>query len=501
MLIFLLSIIVRLPNINRPLSKHHEFITAISLRVINIWQDENASKYHFNPVMNYKGTVNKHINNWASTTGKMVDKKGNYYYVSHPQFAYILPYAIFKLFNVKASVLSIEIFHLILNLICVVFIYLIVCLLAQQKPFYKPYKAGLVGASLYLFNPGVLWFQCNTYMSDTLVHVLFIINVYIVLKLLMRKKYWSIKYLIYYAIGLFLMIYTSWLGIFFAFSIFIYSYIKLRKQSMYMPLNVTTFVITLSTLLLIYYQYQLISGSEAYLSQMFNRFTERGSMFQSHFFTKVILSILVMFKNYASSYLPLLLLISCFTILSLSNFRMKVVFTKNGYRFLWLSTLPVILLQLVLLNYIGHDFTSLYGSLFLAVLAAILYDKLGKLYTNKKGLNTLVVISIITSISMYYYINKPGDISLSGTPYAIDKNLGEYIAKEAKSDEVVFAKNIPYLSPQIIYYAHRNVKRVEDSTQAKLFLEKYHLKKGRLFIYSSRCDCFKNNSSIRLNTK
>ncbi|MBL6875556.1 MAG: hypothetical protein ISR01_02090, partial [Chitinophagales bacterium] len=66
--IFLLSVLVRIPNINRPLSKHHEFVTAVSLRVLDIWSTEGAMKYGFNPVMNYPGEANKNINNWASTT-------------------------------------------------------------------------------------------------------------------------------------------------------------------------------------------------------------------------------------------------------------------------------------------------------------------------------------------------------------------------------------------------------------------------------------------------
>ena len=213
--IFFFSILIRLPNINRPLSKHHEFVTAISLQVINIWQMDGAVKYHFNPVMTYPGTANKYINKYASTTGKMVDPEGNYYYVSHPPFAYILPYLVFELLNVKAAVINIEIFHLVINFISALFIYLIICNLLARKPFEAINWIGVCGFSVYLFSAGVLWFQCNTYMSNMLVHLFFLAACYYLLQIFANEKQ-NNKYLFFYAASLFFMIYTSWLGIFFA---------------------------------------------------------------------------------------------------------------------------------------------------------------------------------------------------------------------------------------------------------------------------------------------
>lgn len=228
-IIFLVSVLVRLPNINHPLSKHHEFVTAISLRIVNIWEMEGASKYNFNPVMNYPGDANKHINKFASTTGKMMDNEGNYYYVSHPQFAYIFPYLVFKLFHVKGTVLAIEIFNLVINFISALFVYLIIGTLRNKKSFEKTDWTGVLGFTVYLFSAGVLWFQCNTYMSDMLVHLFFITGVYLLLRMFINNET-SGKYLILFAANLFLMIYTSWLGIFFAFCVFLYSIIYLRKK-------------------------------------------------------------------------------------------------------------------------------------------------------------------------------------------------------------------------------------------------------------------------------
>jgi hypothetical protein len=93
---FLLSVAVRLPQLGRPLSKHHEFCTAVTLRVLQVWWDNGIEKYRYNPVMTYNNEADKFINNFANATGKVVDEEGNFYYVSHPPFAYYFPYIVFK---------------------------------------------------------------------------------------------------------------------------------------------------------------------------------------------------------------------------------------------------------------------------------------------------------------------------------------------------------------------------------------------------------------------
>ena len=403
-----MSVLVRYPNINRPLSKHHEFVTAIPLRVLQIWEKEGAAKYHFNPVMNYAGKANKNINNNASTTGTMIDKAGNYYYVSHPQFAYIFPYLVFKIFHIKASVLSLEIFHLVINFFSAAFIYLIICLLAIQKPFKKLFIPGLIGFVVYVFSPGVLWFQVNTYMSDMLVQLPFILAVYTMLKLLMRKRFYSTKYLLYYALFLFLMIYTSWLGLFFAMAVFVYSILKLRDQKVFIPLIFITIGVSFFTWILIFKQYSLINGSEAYIIQMLDRFSERGSLGGETimgFFFRKLFELKTILLTYITSYLPIFILLVVFTWLSISKEKLGFVFTKHGIRFLWLSTLPVLFLHFVLMNYSGHDFVALYGGLFLAVVVGILYAKLKqKKVISAYLLNGGIVVTVIFSISLYYYI-------------------------------------------------------------------------------------------------
>ncbi|MEO6870554.1 MAG: hypothetical protein ABI168_12965 [Ginsengibacter sp.] len=486
--IFLLSVLVRLPNINRPLSKHHEFVTAISLRIIEIWQMDGAAKYDFNPVMNYPGAANKYINKFASTTGKMVDANGNYYYVSHPQFAYIFPYLAFQLLHVKATVLSIEIFNLAINFLSALFIYLIIGTLREKKSFEKIDWIGLCGFVVYLFNAGVLWFQCNTYMSDMLVHFFFVAGTYYLLQLFLNK-HTSGKDFILYAATLFLMIYTSYLGIIFAFSVFLYSVTRLKRRKIYRQTILITILVSIAAIGLFVYQYCKINGLENYVDQLRNRFQVRsGLQDSSSFLNKAkdfISFISQIVTNYLTSYFPFILLLA-FLIYKAIKRRFLLKFNHQNFLFIWISVLPVLLLHIFLSEYSGHDFVSLYGSLFLSVAIALLFDKLIRSKSLQvSGLQILFFVSIIISLISYYYINRPGEISLMGDEYSISKQRGLEIKNTSTNDAVIFTFVSAGIDPQLIYYAQRNIKEISTKEQAFDFLKSRNIKRGFIYYISN----------------
>jgi hypothetical protein len=113
---FLLSVVLRLPQLGRPLSKHHEFCTAVSLRILQNWWDEGIEKYNYLPATNFAKDADKFINNFGNATGSVVDAFGNYYYVSHPPLAYYVPYAFFKIIDVRPDVIPLQLFNMLLAL-------------------------------------------------------------------------------------------------------------------------------------------------------------------------------------------------------------------------------------------------------------------------------------------------------------------------------------------------------------------------------------------------
>lgn len=483
--IFLLSVLVRLPLLDRPLSKHHEFCTALSLRIMQVWHDNGIGNYGFNPVMTYNNEADKYINNHANATGNMVDVAGNFYYVSHPPFAYYFPFFVFKAIQIRPDVLPLQIFNLCLHFLSGLFIYFIVCLLSFNRARSYPYRSAIVAFVVYIFMPVTMWFQGNVYMSDMAVHLLFIIGVYTALKMIIRQKFTTPKYIFFYSVVLALMIYTSWLGVFFSFGVLVYSLLHVRSNRGFRVLVWSTVLVTFIMLQLIVYQYSQINGSMAYLMEMINRYAIRGSVeptdqglfrfFISYF--GIFKSIIV---NYTAHYLVIFGMILFFMWLVVSRRKLKIVFSENGYRFIWLSLMPVALLHVFFLNYSEHDFTALYVSLFFSVLIGVLYDKVKKsgtipLLKMQLGLTGVVFLMI----AQFYLLNPPSFLKKDAV-LNYYKTLGTQIQQESAKDEVVFA-DVADAEPQLVYYAGRNIRTASNREEVVKFLKERNFAKGVWF--------------------
>ncbi len=496
LIVFLLSVLVRLPELNRPLSKHHEFCTAVSLRILQIWYDNGIEKYDYNPVMTYNNPADKFINNEANASGRMIDRDGNYYYVSHPPFAYYFPYAVFKILHVRPDVLPLQMLNMLFHLLSAIFVYFTVCLLSFNRARSYLHFPSFIAYSIYLFMPATLWFQGNVYMSDMAVHLPFVIGVYIVLKMVLRQKFYVPKYVIGYVIILFTMIYTSWLGVFFAFGVLVYSLLHVRTIKGFQVLIWSTIIVTFFTLRLITYQYSQINGMEAYVHEILNRYLLRGSVGQmNHGFLHFLFSYFILFKdiiyNYLVNYLAIYLLIIGFVWISITKAKLKIVFSDNGYRFIWLSVLPVVLMHLVFMQYSAQDFTVLYASLFFSVLIGILYDKVKKSGVfSDRALNGFVLFTITLLIGQFYLTNLPGSHSLKGVDYDLDKKMGEIIKKECPKEEIAVMYEKP--SPQLIFYAGRNILLVDSLDKAAEFWPKSkHDQRHFIFEHSHKSSSIK----------
>lgn len=460
--IFLLSVAVRLPQLNRPLSKHHEFCTAISLRIMQIWYDNGIEKYGYNPVMTFNNPADKFINNSANQSGKMIDKDGNYYYVSHPPFAYYFPFFIFKILYIRPDVLPLQTLNLIFHFISGLFVYFTVCLLSFSRARSLPYRSAVVAFTIYIFLPITLWFQGNVYMSDMAVHLLFIIGVYTALKMIIRQKFYSPKYIFFYTLVLALMIYTSWLGVFFAFGVLVYSLLHVREIKGFRILLWTTVIVTLLMLRLIVYQYSQINGVGAYIEEMFSRYIIRGSLEETnqglwHFMFSYLWLIKTLLYNYVIHYIVIYVLVSAFVWLAISRKKLKIVFSENGYRFIWLSVTPVVLMHVFFLNYSVQDFSALYASLFFSVLLGILYDKVKKsgaipLRRMQIGL-VIAVILMVVQFQVMNFVSKERKGDFTELSFM---QFGKDIKSAAKNDEIIFSDFS--LDPQVIFYAERNVR-------------------------------------------
>ncbi len=109
--LFVISVLVRLPTLNRPLSDHHEYNTAVILIGLESWQQAGgAAAFHFTPLLNYQDEGDR----WYDST--LAYKNGNTVYITFGPGWYVFPWAVMKLLNVGPSPLFLQILNLLLHL-------------------------------------------------------------------------------------------------------------------------------------------------------------------------------------------------------------------------------------------------------------------------------------------------------------------------------------------------------------------------------------------------
>lgn len=491
-LAFLVSILARWPQLNRPLSKHHEFCTAMALRVMQVWDEGGITNYNFNPAMNFVGEENAFINNHASASGRIHDSDGNYYYISHPPLAYYVPFGLFKLLGADFSVANLQAFNLFLHFLSGLIVFFIALVLTGGQKLIPAFSAYLT----YLFNPATLWFQGNAYMSDMMVQPFFALGVLVVVLIGLKERF-SPQLFFLVTITIFAMVYTTWLGCFFALAAFLFGFIKWPVRKKKWGFLIGSFIGVGAALALFFWQYSSINGSEAVLDEWFNRVKVRtgfSSSIGSIFFLKGFFqNAPAIAFNYLSSYASVLLVL----VPLMSFVLVKKVSMPPGFKmFSVISVGPILLLHLFLSDYSGHDFTTLWFSVFLAVTVGILLKKilLLEIAENKRllfrsSLVLLVVLGCMAGTAQFHYINKPGEVSLKGHRYDREMKAGLKIAEAVSENEVAFVMG-EKPTPQLVFYAHKNLKQTDDPEQAKKFLQHGKLPHGKLFHINSEYEIF-----------
>ena len=468
--LFLISVLVRLPLLNRPLSKHHEFCTAVALRIMASWEENGIKNLRYKPATNFGRTEDKFINNYASASGKMIDAQGNYYYVSHPPLAYYIPFGIFQLFGIKVDVLPLQVFHLFIHFLCGIGVFLIISNLYPKE--YELNIPAIVAYAVYLFNPATLWFQSNVYMSDMMVQLPFVFAVLVCTKMLLYEHH-LLKRAVVLLLLCFAMVYTSWLGIFFCIA----AVILIFRGKLFFSLAIIEILFTAVVLGagIAFLQYSKIAGLDNFKEELSCRFLQRSSF---HGWQHFLSSIVGIIKNYIFNYAALyvMLIVAAATVYVVrKRIRMGAILRNV----MAISVLPIVLLHLVLSDYSGHDFTVLYAALPFSIFAGFLTERLYQ-HVNTKHILVVCGLFLLLNVGQFYFVNRPGAISQSGERYEIAMNEGLFIKQHTTADEIVFALNYKP-SPEAIWYAHVNIKSVSSEAEAQAFLAARVHSKGIVF--------------------
>lgn len=348
-----------------------EFYTTFSINVINNWNKLNFFFIHGVPIISNNSTSNLYTNS-------------SLFYFSHPPFSYYF----YLFFKTILGVKNIIWVNFILTALSSLFIYLIICTLTLKKASRDFSKFAFGGALLYLSTPAVINFQILNCHPDIFVQSLFVIFSYVFLKMMVKGKFRSFKYIFILSLLVFLMCYSSWIGFFYTFTILLFGLFNMRKGYKMVSIVLISLFVSLFTLFMIYTQYAKVEGWISIIFTFKNIYLKQ-SLFQGHYFLALKNIIYHHFVYISNMIFVLLLLIGY----SISN-KNKMLFTKNGYKFLIISFVPLFLFYFIFFNYSQNAYVVLYLASPLAIVAAIWIEKLQK--SNKNPMfSNLIFASII----------------------------------------------------------------------------------------------------------
>jgi hypothetical protein len=342
-----------------------------SLQIVNQWHTDKLSQHHFIPSLNASGV----------------------FYLSHPPFAYYFLYCFQRLTGTQSYILL----NALLVSLSAFFIYLTIALLTLKKAKSETSIYSWIGMLIYLCSYPVLKFQYFNFHPDIFVVTPLIIAQYVFLKLLMKERYRSIKYLVLISLLLIVVNYSSWFGVIFSFIISLVALFNLRKGYKLFPyIFIALFIAAFSTILT-YTQYAVFGGWTNVIFYFKDTYLRESPLY-GHLRQTFIQIIL----NNLKSIGILLFTLACLVIYSVLSKRRKFLFTKNGYRYLILSLLPTFIYSILLIQYFQNEFASLY---FIAPIIVSICIWLEKLYRNQPSISPLVklvLLIILANLSFSY---------------------------------------------------------------------------------------------------
>jgi hypothetical protein len=454
LLLFLLSIMLRLPNLNRPLSKHHEFNTAVILNNITSWRQAGGGYvFHYTPLMSFQHAGDKHF-----TKASYIDSKGNQTYLSYGPGLFVIPYWFYQLFHLPVEPVYLQILNLLFNLATILMlIYLFEKLVPVKTD--NRYLFILVACMLFMFSPGILWYFGNGFINIDIMMPFVIGALMLLLPMLQSPEKINAGRLILLSLLTIILIYLDWFVFFICIVSGIISLFKIKNNNKYILLFAVLSLAAIAGIVLVFFQFASYTGWANVATYWKLRFHDRSVEKRNS--TYLIMAAYVLL-HLVTSYLPVMLLTATtFIILRLK--KIKYYFSKQELFFLRLYAASVLLYNLVFFNWSSeHEFSTIpFG-----IIPAYIGARLLSLF-NKRFIWKAITFFLVFAVIQYYFINRPGDISLNGTRYDIYKNFGLSL-KEIPYDYKIFMHSVP--SPMIEYYSGRNFTIVNSYEDAKKYM-------------------------------
>jgi hypothetical protein len=462
--LFFISILLRLPNLNRTVSKHHEFNTAVVLINIQSWREAGGgAKFNFVPLLNFQNAGDKlPLNAYYS-----IDSAGNLMYMSFGPAWYIIPYAMYELFHWPVLPVYLQCINLVFNLASVMlFFYMLMLLIPAATE--KKNIIVVAACFLFMYSPGVLWYFGNGYINIGIMMPFVMAAILLLIPMLQSAKKISAEKLILLSLLIILLVYFDWFILAVCAVACFQLLFKIKKDKKYLLLLVVVAFSAIAAISLLFFQFASYAGWHAVSEYWSHRFYNRSIVNTDTSFWKMIGYVAL---NFITADLPLFLAMLV-ALLTAKSKKIRLSFSETEMLFLKIYTATVVLYNMALFEWsYEHEFSLIPWSILLSYLAG----KIIITIFSKKQLYFLMPLFFIATISQYYFINRPGKISREGTPYISYKNFGEAL-KQVPSDYKIFL-DIKQ-DPMIEYYAGRNINSLPGIEDAKKYMLRWHISKA-----------------------
>ncbi len=453
--LFFVTVLIRLPQLSRPLSKHHELNTAAVLTCIQVWNGNGIGFSNGTPVHMFPGEYNI----FQDPATKYPNLLATGSYLSMGPLSYMVPWAVFKILHIPPTAISLRLFMLVLQLLSLFLFYQLVKQVfktiyrpkftdGKTLSFDAPYYHGLA-VVFFIFSPAIMWYMGNAYCHEIMVLPLYLAGLSTGFKIIQNDYKWHAKSYLVYGSIVAAAVYTDWLGCIAAFVFFVQA-ISIKKFRERLPFLATNAVAVMLPAGIIIWQYSSVVGLAEYrgffIEQLFHRRQPDGG---------VVYIYLDYIKHFITGY-------GFFFIAAIAG----ILFGKVTWnRHLWIMFCIPILHYFLFKGFSNeHDYSVLKWSPFVIMWAVFCLPQL-----KKKMQGLTVILMLCFALFLYEYLNPPGAKSYSGDRYDWMKKTGERIAATARPDEYIFV-NTPSYYYQVGWYAKRNYKNVANLEEARRWL-------------------------------
>lgn len=462
---FVVSVFARIPNLDRPLSKHHEFNSAVVLNNAISWQEAGgASVYNYVPVMTYPGIENRLLEQSVNT-----DTMCNQLYLSLGPGFFVLPYLIFNGFHISATPLGLQTINLLIHLLLVLAIYRLGILLTRQFDLQR--RFGLYCCIAFLFMPGPLWYLGNGYVHTAVALPFAVVAFTLFLQQVFFHKKLTVPFIAGFCSMGILSIYMDWFAFFLLATIAafgFYMFIK-TKAMWWFKVALLSSITAVVGVALVFLQFASLLGWPKVWHYWRERFASRSFDMEQESLTSHFVS----FGANLATCAGIAVIFSGVALFTWLKKRKEPAYAMQWQPLVLLWGVACIFYNGLFFNWsFIHEFSMLPISVLLAILTAFFVIK------NVPEKYAVAIMAGFTAISLaqYYTINKPGNISRVGTPYNTQLLVGKTIGTNIPKDYKIFSNLVN--DPVVEYYAHRSIYAVPSQTEAQQLCNIFHINKA-----------------------